>query len=318
MGPPGLENVARPDDVAATLDAAWRFDFFPPADGLYTVRPLAFLSGLWALWAGTSGSAPGTGVLGVTDGVRVSQFDGVTLYETAHEDVLSVTTTDQTHEGEIVHESVLGTPLELSAQLVKASRTHIIVRCTVAARLTGAGLVRVDLESLGGYVRVPEVHVDRFDCQGFLPSDRPLVDEQDVAGQNLEERVEQAVPEEAVVRRRVEGGTERLPTGVELLVVEERVAVARPANDHPRPVGCGRARGIPVLVRKVVVPGPGLLHRVESVQVPNATWQRVADSPRTRTYHSVALLLPDGRVVVGGSTGHDLLLHRGDEVGLDE
>jgi hypothetical protein len=169
-----INNGSTSDDVATTVDAVWRFDFYPPADGLYTIRPLAFLNGVWALWASTPGVAPSAGVLDITVGVRVSQYEGTTLYETTQQDVVSVSATDESLEGEITYESAsMGTPLELSAHLIKASRTHIIVRCTVAMRLAGSGLVRVNLEDSTFYFRVPEVQVDRFDCQGLLPSDRP-------------------------------------------------------------------------------------------------------------------------------------------------
>lgn len=46
------------------------------------------------------------------------------------------------------------------------------------------------------------------------------------------------------------------------------------------------------------------------------TWTTVAESPRERGYHSTAVLLLDGRVLVGGSTGHDFS-HRDDEFHLD-
>ena len=52
----------------------------------------------------------------------------------------------------------------------------------------------------------------------------------------------------------------------------------------------------------------------------NNVWLTVGNSLRRRAYHSVALLLPDGRVLVGGSTGHvftDLLHDRDDEFRLD-
>ncbi|HEU5322348.1 MAG TPA: galactose oxidase early set domain-containing protein, partial [Methylomirabilota bacterium] len=48
----------------------------------------------------------------------------------------------------------------------------------------------------------------------------------------------------------------------------------------------------------------------------NNAWRVMADSLRLRAYHSIALLLPDARVLVAGSTGHDFL-EREDEFRLD-
>jgi Domain of unknown function (DUF1929)/Glyoxal oxidase N-terminus len=170
----GIDNESKTADVAITAEAAWLFHFDPPAEGLYTIRPLAFLNGLWELWANTPGIVPGMGSLNVTVGVRISQFDGLTLFETAQCDVVSVTAIDENLEGKILYDSASkGSPLEMSVNLAKELRTHIIVRCTVSLRLTGSGLAGVNLKHSKFYFRVPEVQIDHFDCQGFLPSDRP-------------------------------------------------------------------------------------------------------------------------------------------------
>jgi hypothetical protein len=167
----GIESDSEASDLFVAADAAWRFDFNPPSTGTYTVRPLAFLSGAWVLSADAPGTQSTSANLNVRLGLRVTQFDGPTLYETVEQSVLQVAAEDEDQEGEIYFDSVSAGPMELTVPLAKDLRTHLIVRCAVSVRLVGVGLGGLDLAQANYYFRVPEVQVDFLDCP--LPSSRP-------------------------------------------------------------------------------------------------------------------------------------------------
>jgi hypothetical protein len=170
----GIETESQTSDVAVTADAAWRFDFRPQVAGLHTVRPLAFLNGSWLLWTSNPGLLVSSAQAKVVIRVRVSQFDGLTLFETAEHSILEAHAADENLDSGIYYDSVTSSaPLELPVQLAKNLRTHIIVGSTVSLRLIGAGLAGVNFSDQNYYFRVPEVQIDRFDCQGFLPSECP-------------------------------------------------------------------------------------------------------------------------------------------------
>ncbi|HEU5319841.1 MAG TPA: hypothetical protein VFX28_03515, partial [Methylomirabilota bacterium] len=169
----GITSDSKTADVLLEADASWRFNFHPPADSFYTVRPLAFLNGSWLLWPAGPGLEPSRGDLRVTVGLRVSQFDGPTLYEVASREVVVEAAVDESREGAILYSSVAdGEPLELGVPLARELRTHVIVRCTVTLHLTGSGVIGVNLNDPKYYFRVPEVQIDHFNCHGLLPSER--------------------------------------------------------------------------------------------------------------------------------------------------
>ena len=154
--------------------AGFRFNFFPPDDGQYIVRPTAFLAGSWNIGGASSLPFHGDASMSIAFRTRVSQFaaEPPTLY--AYHDVVLVDEASSKSDLNGVFKFQTpssGETASVSVDLVKDLRAHIVVSCVARVRLGGFGNVMLNAQEPKFGLRVPEVHVDMLDCSGRISLD---------------------------------------------------------------------------------------------------------------------------------------------------
>lgn len=155
--------------------AGFRFNFFPPEDGQYIVRPTAFLTGSWNIGGANILPFNGGASMRIAFRTRVSQFTAEPAPIYAYHDVVLVdeASLNSDLDGVIRFQTPSGSEIaSVSVDLVRDIRAHIVVSCVARVRLGGFGNVLLNAGEPRFGLRVPEVHVDRLDCSGRISLDQ--------------------------------------------------------------------------------------------------------------------------------------------------
>lgn len=153
------------------ISAGFRFNFFPPEDGAYLIRPVAILNGAWQLLASGEPLFNTVAKIQVSFRTRAAQFPADEPPPYFYHDVElgndSANGIDKT--GSFFYQTATGDDSgTASGELLQGLQTHVVVQCVARITTLGPCAVFLDVDQPKLFLRVPEVHVDQLDCSGSV------------------------------------------------------------------------------------------------------------------------------------------------------
>lgn len=153
------------------VSAGFRFNFYPPVDGEYLVRPAAILNGAWQLLGSADPIFNATASIEVAFRTRVSQFleGGGDIYFYHDVPLVDAAAGGTDEGGSFFYQTATANDRgEALGHLVQDVRAHIVVGCAVRIRTLGLAGAFLDVNRPKLFLRVPEVQVDQLDCSGSV------------------------------------------------------------------------------------------------------------------------------------------------------
>jgi hypothetical protein len=151
------------------LSAGFRFNFFPPQDGEYLVRPVAILNGAWQLLASSEPIFSTGTSIEVAFRTRVSQSldDANPIYFYHDVQLVDAAAAGNDEGGSFFYQTATAEDSGAAlGSLVRDTRAHVVVGCAVRVKTIGPSAAFLDVDRPKLFMRVPEVHVDQLDCSG--------------------------------------------------------------------------------------------------------------------------------------------------------